>query len=245
MSSAIYWTLAEASQIPLDHKEAFLSDPEIQKFSSLRFPKRRGEWLLGRWAAKRLVQSLAPYQDYRLNEIEICNAPEGAPFILLPGGEIFPDSLTISHSGRFALCGLAPGANFRIGADIERLEPRSQAFIADYFTPAEHQLVASYPPEIRQTTVNLIWSAKESMLKALGVGLHWDTRQVEIREVDGLFLLASDLGKWQKMQLGDFEAKERRWAGWWQCRGNFVITLAGFTSAPVDLQSALLVEKGV
>ena len=95
MSSAIYWTLAEASQIPLDHKEAFLSDPEIQKFSSLRFPKRRGEWLLGRWAAKRLVQSISPYQDYRLKEIEICNASEGAPFILRPGGEVLPDSLAI------------------------------------------------------------------------------------------------------------------------------------------------------
>ena len=245
MTSAIYWTLGEASQLPLDHSKDFLSDPEIQQFSSLRFPKRRDEWLLGRWAAKRLVQSISDYQGFRLNEIEICNAPEGAPFILRPDGEALPDSLTISHSGRFALCALAPGANFRIGADIERIEPRSEAFIADYFTPAEQQLVASSPPETRQTAVNLIWSSKESLLKALGVGLHWDTRKVEVREIDGLLPFSSDSGKWQKMQLGDFETRERQWAGWWQCRDNFVITLAGFTSTPVDLKSALLVEKRI
>ena len=243
MSPAVYWTLVDAAQLPLEPYQDFLSQPESHRLSSLRFPKRRNEWLLGRWASKRLVQSLSPYKDYRLNEIEIHNAPDGAPYILHPGGAIPPTKLSISHSDQFALCVFAPCQDFRIGADIEKVEPRSEGFIEDYFTAAEQEMIGLFPSPLRQTAVNLVWSMKESMLKALGVGLHWNTRKVEVRQINGLFPLEKMPGIWLKMELGDFQDDQRQWAGWWQCRGDFVITVAGFTSTAEILQSIQLLEK--
>jgi 4'-phosphopantetheinyl transferase len=245
MSPAIYWTMVQADQMPLDYTEDFLSNPELLKLSSLRFPKRRDEWLLGRWAAKCLVQSISPYQGYSLSELDIRNNVEGAPFIQQPDGAVLADSLSISHSHRRAVCALSLGPDLRIGADLEKLEARTEAFVADYFTPAEQTSLNGYPSELRQAAVNLIWSMKESMLKALGVGLRWDTRTVEIHEIEGLSTAALESPKWQKMHTSDHESGERHWAGWWQLRKNFVITLAGFTRSPADLCSTHLVEKWI
>ena len=245
MSEIIYWTLIDFLQTSLENKAGFLSPAELQKLSTLRFPKRRNEWLMGRWAAKSLIQSIPAYQHFSLDEIEIQNGSEGAPYFRSPGGSASPDCLTISHSGRFALCALALGSDLRVGADLEKIEPRTETFIQDYFSPAERQLVDTYPAEIRATVVNLIWSAKESMLKALGVGLHWDTRQVEIHEIGGFIPGDANHGKWQKMQVSDLQQGNRHWGAWWQRRSNFVITLVGFTTMFANIQSALLVEKWI
>ena len=47
--------------------------------------------------------------------------------------------------------------------------------------------------------VTLIWSAKESMLKALGVGLRRDTRTVEVQGLDGILPGGEAHGEWQKI----------------------------------------------
>ena len=112
-----------------------LSPSELQKYSAFRFPKRRDEWLLGRWTAKALVHSLPAYQHYSLDQIEIHNAPEGAPYLQLPDRAAPAECLTISHSGNFALCALATGLNLQVGADLEKVEARTETFILDYFTP--------------------------------------------------------------------------------------------------------------
>ena len=243
MSSPIYWTLVDHSQIPSDRAKGFLSNAEFQKLSTLRFPKRRSEWLLGRWAAKALVHSIPAYRQYSLDEIEIQNAPEGAPYIQPPGGTVSPDCLTISHSDRFALCAMSLGPAIRIGSDLEMIELRSEAFVTDYFTQDEQRLIASCPAERREAVTTLIWSTKESMLKALGVGLRWDTRKVEVCAIDELRLVDTSYGRWQKIHVRDSERGNRNWAAWWQCRDQFILTLAGFTTTQADIQFAHLVEK--
>ncbi len=172
--------------------QGVLSPSELTKFSAFRFPKRQKEWLQGRWAAKALAHSLPAYRVTPLDQIEILNTPEGAPFLQVQGQAARADCLTISHSGHLALCALASGPGFRVGADLEKIEPRTETFILDYFTPAECQLVEAVSAESRAVLVTLIWSAKEAMLKALGVGLHWDTRMVEVRAVGDILQTGRD-----------------------------------------------------
>jgi hypothetical protein len=86
---------------------------------------------------------------------------------------------------------------------------------------------------------------KESMLKALGVGLRWDTRKVEVREIAGLYPARPAASQWQRMDIAEPGSDERTWAGWWQVRGDFVITLACYSRQPADLQSTLLIEKWI
>ena len=230
--------------MPLE-TEGLLSPAEFQKFSTFRFAKRRNEWLLGRWAAKALAHSLPAYQQYTLNQIEIHNAPQGAPHIQLPDGMTPEDCLTISHSDASALCALATGPDVRIGADLEKIDARTETFVLDYFTPAECQLVKVYSDETRAVVVTLIWSLKESMLKALGVGLRWDTRAVEVSGLQDSLSENDGMGGWQSIQVAEAKASERVWMGWWQRRDPFILTLAGFAATQAEMQSVRLVEKQI
>jgi len=244
MPNPIYWMLADSNQASLEAAE-ILSPFELQKYSTFRFPKRRDEWLLGRRTAKALVHSLPAYQNYSLDQIEIRNTPEGAPYLQLPERAYPAECLTISHSGALALCALSTGLNLQIGTDLEKVEARTETFVLDYFTPAERQLVNMYKAETRAVVVTLIWSAKESMLKALGTGLRRDTRSVEVLGLDGLLSSDDDHNKWRRIQIGERPASERAWAAWWQNRDSFILTLAGFAAAQAEIQSAELLERQV
>jgi len=244
MPIPIYWMLIDSLKTALEASD-FLSPSELQKFSAFRFPKRRNEWLLGRWTAKALVHSIPAYQHYSLDQIEIRNALEGAPFVQLPGRAAPAECLTISHTEKFAVCALATGLDVHVGTDLEKIEARTETFSLDYFTPAERRLVEEYPAETRALVVTLIWSAKESMLKALGVGLRRDTRSVEVHGLEGRLPGGDGHGKWQKIQVGEQPDSRRNWAAWWQRRGSFVLTLAGCAATQAEIQSAQLLEMQV
>lgn len=240
MSDTIYWTLVDSSQASLEDPEGFLSSSELLKFRTFRFAKRRQEWLLGRWTAKFLIKSLPAYQGYAPTEIEILTSAEGAPYFQLPGGGAAPNVLSISHCDRYAICAVSSGTEINIGIDMEKIEARSQTFIKDYFTPQEIGWVNSQPYESRDMISTLIWSTKESMLKALRVGLRWDTRQVEICEVSGMHEKRKG---WNELQLTDLQQEKRGWFGWWQKFGVYVITTAGFPEEGSGIRSVQLVEK--
>ena len=84
-----------------------------------------------------------------------------------------------------------------IGCDLEMVEPRSDAFVADYFTIEEQALVARASAEDRPRLLALLWSAKESALKALHEGLRLDTRSVIVNPFDGSF----DLNGWSPLHV--------------------------------------------
>jgi 4'-phosphopantetheinyl transferase len=222
-----------------------LSSAELQRYSAFRFPKRRDEWFLGRWTAKTLAHSLPAYKEYPLDQIEICNTPEGAPFLQLPDRAAPAECLSISHSGNLAVCALAPGLELQVGADLEKVEARTETFILDYFTPAERQLVEKCPPESRATLVTLIWSVKESMLKALGVGLRRDTRMVEVQSLDGLPSVSPEQGQWQKLQVAEQPASGKTWTAWWQRRDPYALTLAACSATPAAIQSIQLLQQHI
>jgi 4'-phosphopantetheinyl transferase len=244
MLKPVYWTLVDSLQTQEDTQRV-LSPSELEKFSTFHFPKRREDWLLGRWTAKALAHSLPTFRHTSLDKIEIHNDPEGAPYLKLSGKNTPEHCLTISHSEQFSLCALALGPNLRVGADLEKIEARTETFILDYFTAGERKLVDLYPAETRAILVTLIWSTKESMLKALRVGLRWDTRTVEVRHVDGLLHGGANGGKWQKIQVGERQANSRTWVAWWQLRDPFILTLAGYAATQTEIESVYLVEKRI
>jgi 4'-phosphopantetheinyl transferase len=240
MSPNIYWMLVDASQNPPEPGQV-LSTSELAKFASFRFPKRRDEWLLGRWAAKSLASSLPEYHPFPLDQIEIINSPEGAPYIQVLNESATHCSLSLSHSGKMALCALSMVHALHVGVDLEKIETRTETFVLDYFTPAECRLVETFHDETRAEAVTLIWSAKESMLKALGVGLRQDTRSVEVRALRGIpYETGVD---WNKIEIGEPGTEGHAWSAWWQLRGEYILTLAAFAATQAEIQSVRLVQK--
>ena len=76
---------------------------------------------------------------------------------------------SLSHSGDYAVCALSDAP---IGVDIEQCRPRSFLSLAErYFTPDECERLRALSTNDRTTAFYRLWTAKESVLKALGVGL--------------------------------------------------------------------------
>jgi 4'-phosphopantetheinyl transferase len=182
------------------HPRAELTAAERSRLETLHVPQRRADWLLGRTAAKSVVaQALrgAIPGDWPPGALEITSEPSGMPYARLAPetapiggfapGERLPVSVTISHTAGHALCaatwtapaGAAPP--LALGIDLGLVEPRSPAFLDTFFTEAEQRWVRTAPWWERDLRANLVWCAKEAVLKALGLGLTVDTRAVECR----------------------------------------------------------------
>lgn len=181
----IYWLTQTDADLPTTTTAAWLSPAERERFSLLHVLKRRQEWLLGRWTAKRLIQTYLADEAglaTELYELSVVAGPTGAPELRVERPnlrfELTTLQLSISHSAGVAFCALSSGEE-PVGADIERVEPRHPAFAGDYFTPAELLRIAATDEASRDTMITAIWSAKEAALKALLLGLTVDTRRVE------------------------------------------------------------------
>jgi phosphopantetheinyl transferase len=118
-------------------------------------------------------------------------------------------TISLSHREGTALCAIAR-AGVQLGCDVELVEPHSGAFIADYFHPDEQAWLARIPTAERPRMVALLWSAKESVLKALHEGLRLDTRSVTVSPTLG----ACDLFGWSPFQVRCSD--EQTFDGWWR-----------------------------
>jgi len=116
-----------------------------------------------------------------------------------------------------------------LGCDLEEVAPRSDAFVADYFTAEEQALVASCSPGDRPRVSTLIWSAKESALKALHTGLRLDTRSL-------IVTARESAGDWHPLQV---RYQDQLFLGWWQAADGFVRTIVSDSEpkAPIMLRS--------
>jgi 4'-phosphopantetheinyl transferase len=216
---------------------AWLSAPEILCLNGFRFYKRRADWRLGRWTAKLAVASYLglPAHHESLAAIEIRPAPSGAP-------EIFIDDkpakaiISLSHRSGTALCAVAP-AGTRLGCDLEAIETHTDAFVADYFTTQEQALVSRTANSDRARVVTLLWSAKESALKALQEGLRMDTRDVvAIPESE-----AADSRSW--LQLSVRYGENQVFHGWWQQADDLITTIVSDPPSGMPVHSMLAIAS--
>jgi 4'-phosphopantetheinyl transferase len=227
-----------------DPPEWWLTAVESAKYSALKFEKRRREWLLGRWTAKRLVQAAILVETGRLaalEELEIRSNGDGVPCAedLSGADDLSRIALSISHSRNHALCAVAKKLALEdapcrgLGCDLEYVEPRAENFVRDYFTTREIEQVERAGAAARDLAVTCIWSAKEAALKAVQVGLSVDTRDVEclVPTLQGpLFHRAGLDSHWAPLEIGYKGALAMNaggpHVGWWRTFGGFVVTLA-------------------
>lgn len=205
--------LAGCRELPED--DSWLDAEELERLRSFRVPGRRLDFRLGRWTAKHAVAAWLG-GDPELSRIGIRTSLDGAPRVLVDGE---PAALEISFSHRDgrAACAVAP-AGTRLGCDLEWIEPRSELFVQDYFVSSEVEMVLGAEVEQRPLLANLVWSAKESALKALKTGLRADTRSVEVRLLD---LSSKHWGRLEVIQSGTGEV----FHGWWRRDEGWVLTV--------------------
>lgn len=174
------YRLAHASDHPsLAHGQAWpglLSPREEEVLAGLGLVPRRRKWLMGRVAAKQLVREQMGERAVPDNRISVLNQPSGEPFVLIEGQGGWDRPISLSHRSEVAMAACPTGPT-RIGADLETVEPRDPALVRQFYTGAEAAIVDASGSD-RDEVVARIWSAKEAVLKLLGLGLRLDTRGV-------------------------------------------------------------------
>ena len=130
---ALYWLTQTSFDVPED--DSWLGANERTMAGRMYFEKRRRDWMLGRWTAKRATLSylgLGP-EPSQFAKLEILAAPDGAPEAFLDG-QSAPVSLSISHSAGAAFC-LIGAHDIALGCDLEQIQPREPNFAASNGAP--------------------------------------------------------------------------------------------------------------
>ena len=236
----VWWLEQSVSDVPAS--DDWLAPGEKLRLDAMPFPKRRSDWCLGRWTAKRAVAAYLKVacDSELLVRIEIRSAESGAPKVFLDDNPAKSLRFPLHRAG-FAACAVAL-SELTIGCDLELIEPRSDAFLADYFTASEQALVSRAPSARCVTLSNLIWSAKESALKALEVGLRYDTRSVEVSldeiSASGIFKHEPDHSPadasdqtWHWHPLTVRCTNGQSLLGWWISSDDFVRTIVTMPSS--------------
>jgi 4'-phosphopantetheinyl transferase len=228
----VYWLEQTEAEVPAEND--WLSANEAICLNGMRFAKRRTDWRLGRWTAKRALSVTldVPAHSQVFRKMEVRAAPSGAPEVLFDN---HPAAVTISlsHRAGVAACAIAM-SDVKMGCDLEMIEPRGDAFVADYFTIEEEALIARASAADRPRLLALLWSGKESTLKALREGLRLDTRSVIVIPCATSF----DLNGWNQLRVrytgghaagdrypGDRCRGDQVFHGWWQHADSLVRTV--------------------
>ncbi len=147
--------------------DTLLSPQEQAYFKTLRFPKRRDEWLGGRFALKQVVARVLRVAD--LTRLEVLPQESGKPKLLVEGNPVRL-AYSITHSNGFAVAAASMQDKF-IGIDLEKIEHRIEAWKNDFFHPSE--LTAD-----GDDFLTALWTQKEALVKLLGTGLSLRSNEV-------------------------------------------------------------------
>ncbi len=171
----VSWLAARQEELP--RGEAWLTEAEREVLSRLRVPKRRGDWLLGRWVAKRALVLAGEAETGRATSPS--SRPPPAPprrssSAAPPASRSPSRTATASPSRRSGRPASASASTSR------RSRSAPAGFLGDWFTPAEQAFVAGAGAGEAALAATLVWSAKESVMKALREGLRIPPKAVEV-----------------------------------------------------------------
>ncbi len=218
----IYWLEQRSADVP--NHDDWLTSAERLRMETFRVPKRRSDWRLGRWTAKCAAAAYFGWGTNRFCEIEIGAEPSGAPILMCDDGRVSPE-ISISHSSDVSLCAIGPPGVW-VGCDVERAESRSQTFLETFFTGREIAALDGLTSNEQGLVANVMWSTKESYLKATRDGLRRDTTEFEVAMSGGPLLRAGWVvqGIWHQLWIWD---GRNRYAAFWRYEDGFVQTVTG------------------
>ena len=149
-----------------------LHPDELKIWKNYPSTKRKNDFIIGRYTAK---QALNAIHRSSLSQINIMPGSFGQPILKYP--EI-PFEISISHKANYAVALLFPKEQ-PMGVDIEIILDTNRKFLLDQFTAYERLAFCNHKQSAK--AIAMLWSAKESLSKALKTGL---TLNLDIMEID-------------------------------------------------------------
>nr|ASV47095.1 4'-phosphopantetheinyl transferase EntD (siderophore biosynthesis) [uncultured bacterium] len=169
------WRAGDGADVDL--LAGHLHPEEAGRLAAMR-PRRRREFLLGRYVAKLALSGLTGEPDLR--RIRVGAGVLGQPVVHLPG--VRAVQVSLAHCDPVAVA-VAAGEETPLGVDVERADERVHRVVDAHLTARERALlgVLGDPEEVAAAR---LWAAKEALGKALRTGLTVALEVLEVHEVD-------------------------------------------------------------
>lgn len=147
---------------------------EVERAARFRFDRDRTRYLAARHALRRVLGAALSIPGDALG---IGVGPSGKPQLDHPPGKMH---FNLSHSDHSCLIGTS--AERPIGVDVELVRPvaDAQALAHAHFTPREYRQWITLPDSQRDRGFLQCWTRKEACLKAVGLGLSVEPREVDV-----------------------------------------------------------------
>jgi 4'-phosphopantetheinyl transferase len=126
--------------------------------------RRRAQFEVGRRLLHHAAREIFGTAKYSVEVVD------ERPVLTVKGARA-PACVSLSHSGDVVMCGLAPSG--LLGVDVERIRPRKHwEGLAEFaLHPSELRRLVKLPDAARWPGFYRVWTLKEALAKALGVGL--------------------------------------------------------------------------
>jgi len=146
----------------------FLAPEEMARADRFLRREDRGRWIVARAVLRHVLSRCCGVHPVG---ITFRYGPEGKPALALPGGTPEPITFNLAHSQGRALLAVARG--IAIGVDLEQLRENFDPLpIAHrFFYGSERAAIVAAPVTRQRAAFFRHWVAKESVLKAQGIGL--------------------------------------------------------------------------
>jgi 4'-phosphopantetheinyl transferase len=167
-----------APQASVAHCLRLLSPGERQRAGRFRFAADRDAYVVAHGVLRSV---LGRYCGAQPDALQFDLGPAGKPRLRPPGGNAPVVSFNLSHCADRAL--LAVGDGRELGVDLEQVREDSEllAIAGRSFCASEHESIEAGAPGQRMERFFRYWVAKESVLKAEGIGIGFPLDRFEVR----------------------------------------------------------------
>ena len=162
-----------------EYESALLTwlDPQEHERRQSMYPRPRREFTYCRASLRKI---LCDHLECHNRQLSFRTSGYGKPFALVDGHPA-PVAFNVSHSGMHGLIAIGPNGN--IGVDVEDCS-RNRDHLDDYirliFAPGERAILDSVDADLKLKMFYRLWTLKEALTKATGMGLALDTTGFEI-----------------------------------------------------------------
>jgi 4'-phosphopantetheinyl transferase len=172
------WSITVADWLPLlATLGATLQREERERAARFRFERDRCRFTLCRGLLRTL---LGNYMSLDPQDVEFRLGPHDKPELASSATPRL--EFNLSHSDEAALFAFAAGR--RVGVDVERIHSRADVngLAQQVFTPAEIEKLSITPEQEKEDLFFTLWTQKEALIKAVGLGLSAPLREITVGE---------------------------------------------------------------